>query len=541
MKRHYLLGVLVMFILTMGVGKATETQNGQYVWQFLSGQPWPGGYNQNLGKPNYLTWNRDEYSDDFFDRINNALPESEINEAFITDDAGSTIHLTEQAEVFVTFIHEGAGYRNAFGFFVFDRDDPPQSAEDVNEVVVFPNLSYPHMARGHRASLGVFPAGTSIGFFVAANGFSYYSGVKSYRVPYYYSLQGLNPESDPSLRQHAVLLYDEEVEEVIMGFEDLPRTWGDNDFNDAVFSIKATPETAIEKENLTKVPAVNDSDADGLEDSLDEFPDDYRRAYSSYFPNQNSYMTLAYEDNWPKLGDYDFNDLVIKERLQTVYDADGLVSGFIIHGFINARGASKSNGFALRLVDIAPTEIEEATLTIDESTYSKYVENDQTDAVISLWSNSKTYTQTGQSGKCSHFNTHKQCEYFEPVAFTFDVRFINSRSALNQSALDFFIYRTNDRTLEIHMPGYAPTDWFNFDRFGKADDTSDESEERYFRTQENLPWAIKISDEWNYPREYIDVLWAYPDYESWVESSGTESIDWYKTSTRKTHFYSIEE
>jgi LruC domain-containing protein len=91
------------------------------------------------------------------------------------------------------------------------------------------------------------------------------------------------------------------------------------------------------------------------------------------------------------------------------------------------------------------------------------------------------------------------------------------------------------------MPGYAPTDWFNFDRFGKADDTSDESEERYFRTQENLPWAIKISDEWNYPREYIDVLWAYPDYESWVESSGTESIDWYKTSTRKTHFYSIEE
>jgi LruC domain-containing protein len=503
---------------------ATEIQNGQYVWQFLSGQPWPGGYNQNIGKPNDLIWSRNEYTDEFFARINNALPESELNEAFITDDAGSTIHLTEDAEVFVTFIHEGAGFKNAFGYFVFDRDNPPQSAAEVSEVIVFPNLSYPHMARGHRASLGVFPAGTSIGFFVAANGFSYYTGVKSYRVPYYYSLQGLNPEADPALRQHAVLLYDEDVEEVIMGFEDLPRTWGDNDFNDAIFSVKSTPETAIEKDNLNLVPDVNDSDADGLEDAQDEFPNDYRRAYSGYYPSSDSYVTLAYEDNWPKGGDYDFNDLVIKERL-----TDGLISGFIVDGFIMARGASKSNGFALRLVDIPPVDIEEASLTIDGSTYSKSVENDQTDAVISLWSNSKTYTQTGQSGQCSHFNTLKKCDYFEPVAFSFDVRFTNSRTSLNQSVFDFFIYRTNDRTLEIHLPGYAPTDWFNHSRFGRADDTSDESLGRYFRTEDNLPWALKISDDWNYPREYIDVLWAYPNYE------------WYKTSTRKTHFYSIDE
>ena len=111
-----------------------------------------------------------------------------------------------------------------------------------------------------------------------------------------------------------MLLYDEEVAEVILGLEDLPRTWGDNDFNDAVFSIKSTPESAIEKDNLTKVPNVNDSDADGLPDDQDEFPNDYRRTYSSYFPSQNGFVTLAYRDNWPSLGDYDFNDLVIREQ-----------------------------------------------------------------------------------------------------------------------------------------------------------------------------------------------------------------------------------
>ena len=189
----------------------------------------------------------------------------------------------------------------------------------------------------------------------------------------------MNPESDPALRQHAVLLYDEDVAEVILGFEDLPRTWGDNDFND-----------------------------------------------------------------W-----------VIRERLRTVYDANGLVSGCILDGFIAARGAANSNGFALRLVDIEGAQIESATLNINGNSYQKSVENNQTDAVVSLWSNSQTYTKTGETGKCSLFNTNKQCAQFDPVPFSFDVKFTNSQLSLNHSALDFFIYRTSDRTLEIHMPEYA--------------------------------------------------------------------------------------
>jgi LruC domain-containing protein len=526
-----------MMALTSSFALATEQNKGQYSWQFLSGQSWPDGYNKNIGKPDNMLWSADEYTSDFFARINNALPESELNEAFMTDDAGSTIYLEETAEVFVTFIHEGAGYKNAFGYFTFDGDNPPQTPEEVQEIIVFPNLSYPHMAKGHRLSIGTHPAGTSIGFFIAANGFSYYTGVKTRKGNYYYSLQDLNPEQDPALRQHAVLLYDEEVSEVILGFEDLPRTWGDNDFNDAVFSIKSTPETAIKKDALNKVPNVDDSDADGVADSLDEFPDDYRRAYSSYFPSQDSYVTLAYEDNWPKMGDYDFNDLVVGERLQTTYDASGQVSGFIIQGYIAARGASKENGFALRLVDMPPSQIESAELHIDNQIYSKTTEASQTDAVITLWSNSKRFTDTGQTGKCSHFNTNKACENFANVPFTFDVRLTNSQISLDHSEFDFFIYRTNDRSLEIHMPGYTPTDRFKLSRLGQDDDTSDAGRGRYFRTKDNLPWALQISDQWAYPREYIDVLWAYPDYESWVESSGQRNTYWYKTSERTTHFY----
>ncbi|BDX08246.1 LruC domain-containing protein [Planctobacterium marinum] len=534
-----------MFIATMMLGslitsmpRASEMINGVYQWQFLSGQNWPVGYNQNTGKPQNMIWAREEYSADFFQRINNALPESKINEAFLTDDTGSTITLTETAEVYVTFLHEGAGYKNAFGFFSYPTGNPPTRKEDVDVTIVFPNLSYPHMATGHRVNIGEFTAGTTIGFFIAANGYSWWTGVKDNRIPYYYSLSDLNPEHTAELRQHVVLLYDEEVQEVIMGFEDLPRTWGDNDFNDAVFSVKATPSTAIQKDTLVTMPKVNDSDADGVADEQDEFPNDYRKAYSSYYPSQQDWVTLAYEDNWPKLGDYDMNDLVIRERLQTIYSAQGGISGLKISGFIDARGASNANGFALRLMDVAPDAVKSASLSIAGERFDKFTEDYQTDAVIQLWRNSTLYTQTGESsGQCSHFNTHLHCEKFPPVPFSFEVDFHEDLSQLLHADLDFFIFRSNKRGHEIHFAGYGPTDLADPYLFGTHADDSDPAQQRYYKNAQNLPWGLKLNSDWQYPREYIDVLWAYPDYQDWVESSGLLKPDWYLVPGRQTHVF----
>lgn len=531
---------LICFALALSYASQShgwQQSNGRYIWDFLSGAPWPTGYNQNTGKPDNLIYSYSEYPQEFFQRINNALPESYINEAFMTDDSGSNITLVEDGEVYVTFIHEGAGYKNAFGYFTFNKDNPPTSASQIRETIVFPNLSYPHMTNGHRLNLGFFPAGTSIGFFIAANGFSYYTGVKDTAVPYYYSLQNLNPEPTSALRQHNVLLYDDEVQEVIIGFEDLPRTWGDNDFNDAVFSVKSTPSTAIDASSITQIPDANDSDADGVLDNSDEFPNDYERAFSSYYPSSTDFVTLAFEDNWPETGDYDMNDLVVREQYRLTYNAAGEITGFILNGAIDARGASHHNGFAVRLMGISPAALKSSTLSIAGNSYEKLPESGQSDLVLILWQDSHRFTETGESGSCQHFNTVKSCTQFAPVEFSLDVRFNTAPQALTHSQLDFFIFRTDYRGREIHFADYAPTDRFDQTQFGKLDDTSDPATARYFRNQNNLPWALKIPTQWHYPREYIDVVWAYPDYEAWVESSGQQAGNWYNTSTRSTHFY----
>ena len=103
--------------------------------------------------------------------------------------------------------------------------------------------------------------------------------------------------------------------------------------------------------------------------------------------------------------------------------------------------------------------------------------------------------------------------------------------------LDFFIFRTQNRGHEIHFAYYEPTDLFDLNLFGTLDDTSEPANDRYFRNAVNLPWALKLTTNWRYPQEYIDVIWAYPEYEAWVESSGVDSQDWHVFNNRIHHIY----
>ncbi len=516
---------------------ALQLADGQYQWSFLSGEPWPAGYQQATGKPDALTYARSEYSQDFFARLDNALPEARINEAFMTGDAGANIELAADAEVSITFLHEGTGNKNALGFFTFDPSAPPANKEEVQESIAFPNLSYPHLTTGHRLNLGRFRAGSAIGFFLAANGFWYDTGVHPRRSDHYYSLSALNPEQDAGLRQHTVLLLDEESGQVVLGFEDLPRTWGDNDFNDAVFAIKVDPPEALSRVNLSRLPYANDSDADGIDDGQDAFPEDYRRASSRFFPSRQGWVTLAFEDNWPRRGDYDLNDLVVRQRTELFYNSQNLITGLRIRGYIDARGASYHNGFALRLMDIPASLLDSARITIAGEDYTKTAERGQDDLVVQLWRDTHAFTYTGEDGACAHFNTVKTCRNFPSVPFEFELNFNTELAELNLQQFDYFLFRTNFRGREIHLADYPPTQLFDQSQFGKFSDHSDARSGRYFRDENNLPWALMIPTQWRYPREYIDVVWAYPEYEIWVESSGREKNNWYDLSERHSHYY----
>jgi len=51
----------------------------------------------------------------------------------------------------------------------------------------------------------------------------------------------------------------------------------------------------------------------------------------------------------------------------------------------------------------------------------------------------------------------------------------------------------------------------------------------HYKTSNGLPWGIEIILDGQYksPREKVDMVIAYPQFQLWATSSGTENTTWY--------------
>ncbi len=104
-----------------------------------------GTYSSN-GTPDYLESPGDNVSTETLELINNALPETfqvpSYNPHYITSGYDSDIFVTQQTDVFMTFVDEGAGFRNVIGFYTYDLDNPPTTAPEAEDItIIFPNNS----------------------------------------------------------------------------------------------------------------------------------------------------------------------------------------------------------------------------------------------------------------------------------------------------------------------------------------------------------------------------------------------------------------
>jgi LruC domain-containing protein len=435
---------------------------------------------------------------DFNARIALMLPEKvdirSNKNIVLSNDDQTNIKLTATADVWVTFLNEGAGFLNSVGFFTYDPNNPPTKPTDVtDEQIILPNASIPPLSaattQGATVYLGSFPAGRAIGFFVVANGWSSTGrklggvnvpGVKEAidRNWIYYSVKGLNPEpASGNLNQHTVLLNDQELtgtngnkyQRLVLGFEDYLRTsTSDHDFNDVILSVHVSPSAAIS--NLAGLPQLvtsttdPDTDSDGVKDSVDEFPNDTNKAFSRWYPGSGSWGTLAYEDMWPSKGDYDFNDLVVRYRSREVLNAIRLVSALEMDLRLDARGGVYHSGFALGLPGIAAAQIKSATLQLpDGSVIPVTPLSGQTSAIFEIFSDAYAYLPGTSGSPCEvYYNTGSGCPMQAQPAFKLKVDLLTPTASFPAVPYDPFIFRTGETTvgggavskgIEVHLPG----------------------------------------------------------------------------------------
>ena len=496
-----------------------------------------GSYNQWNGTPNYLESEGDIVSQEFLNDVNTSLPENapvpSAHPEYLVDGNQINTTMTEDGDVWVTFVHEGAGYKNVLGYYTYPSSSPPLSVNDIDSVtIIFPNVSYQGsggaLHSGDKVYLGYFPTGVEIGWVLISNGWS--NGVgNGYRQVY--SNPDFNPESVASLRQHNVLLYDEARDLTVLGFEDLDREHGsDDDFNDALFYVTSNPRSAIVNDaTVTITYTGDDTDGDGINDPVDDYPNDPTKAYDNFYPAESTFGSLAFEDLWPNKGDYDFNDLVVDYYFTEVLNASNEIVELKADFILKATGATYENGFGFELgitpdqvTSISGSNIFGSAVTLTENG----TEANQTKAVCMVFDNVYGIMSRPEG---FYVNTQPDAPYVIPDTVSIVISFTQPQLSVNLGTPPYnpFIFVNQDRSREVHLAEHPPTSLAAGSAyFGSGDDASDVS--GYYKTYNNLPWALDIVESLTYPLERVTIDEAHNFFIGWAETSGNTYSDWFK-------------
>ncbi|MEM8998917.1 MAG: LruC domain-containing protein [Bacteroidota bacterium] len=471
------------------------------------------------GVPDNLVF-PDVIAQNLLDDINASLPEyvpGGVPESHPEYLAGveTQLILTKEADVWVTFVAEGAGYRNGLGYYSYPLGQAPTSVDDITQHnIIFPNASMVGsgggLIPGDRVYLGRFSANTVVSWFLVANGWQG-NGVGD-GTGIYYSDPNLNPESNTDLKTHMVLLYDEGRDLTLLGFEDLRRdVASDDDFNDAVFYARSNPVDAIQIGNLAQIQPAVDADGDGINDELDDFPFDPDKAFNNFAPSVNSVGKLVFEDLWPSQGDYDFNDLALDYSFNLIANSDNLVTSITASFTIEQIGGALHNGFGF-VLPIAPTLVDSVDGQVLNGGYESVGANG---------------TETGTAP--DETVIFVVGDAFDLSGTTIDVSILLNTpmvaSDLGNVPFNPFLIVNQDRAREVHLPDLTPTSKAGY--LGTVDDYSDSIIGRYYKTENNLPWAINIYDNFITPPESVPIYLQYPRFTNWANSGGTQDLDWY--------------
>jgi len=273
-----------------------------------------------------------------------------------------------------------------------------------------------------------------------------------------------------------------------------------------------------------------DTDKDGVCDNEDQYPNDPDRAYDNYYP-ATGFGTIAFEDNWPAYGDYDLNDLVMGYKFKIVSNAQHNVVEIFNTMLLRANGAGMENGFGYQLPNVNPTSIRSVTGTGDQTGYTIGANGTETgnptNATIIVFDRSHRYM--------NEWNT--QLGVAPVPAYQFDIylEFMKngvpgpggaiSVTNLNIAQWNPFLVVNGQRGREVHLPNYLPTDQADVTLFGTGDD--DTRIGHYYKSKTNLPWALDIYGQFDYPAEHMDISLTYLHFGAWVESSGSKFLDWW--------------
>lgn len=250
-----------------------------------------------------------------------------------------------------------------------------------------------------------------------------------------------------------------------------------------------------------------DTDSDGVPDTLDDYPNDANWAFAQHYPAQNSHANLMFEDLWPFIGDYDFNDTAIKYHITQKTDPNNNIVALDFNITLVGNGGGYTNAFAFALEDLTPADIASVS------------GNQLQGGVFTLSANG---TEAGQ--------THAIIPIFDTdyaifnQEFTVTVTLANPMASVGNAPFNPFLVVDGTRAFEIHLIGHNPTDLGNATPTVTGDNADVDGN---YASNTGLPWAINVVAELPLPLEKTPINEGYVNFNNWAQSGGSSDTDWY--------------
>ena len=467
----------------------------------------PKGYHvlgtwSSKGYPHYLdTDNKITIPGDVLTIINTTLKEGgtcpkQYRQAIdfeINDPEG------RNAEVSIRIIGGTSGAASAFGYYCYRADASLSEIKKAPKCIVFPNTLmdnyYNKKASGLQGGESVklhyidpdgvdqgtvFPNGVKIGWFLLND--SFYGGNNK---PFY-STTKLNGDG----RTHTAAFRIDDF--VVLSFED----WTDQDYNDIQFNVWSNPIEAIIN------PDIPDIKPDGGNED---------KKYSLEYKG-----IIAFEDNWPRKGDYDLNDVIVKyQSVLNFNDANQVLSTEDTYELLWS-GATFKNGFAYQLNterSNMSTEILEAPTTFN----GQGLDTDLSKATVNVFLSALDVTERNtKTATYKIKNTFKTPLSHETLGIPPYNPFIMVHDELKESRI------------EVHLVNYPPTEKADMALFHTEEDLSSVPTS-YYVANGNYPFAIHLSGATNFNTpETHPIDKSFEHFMDWVNSNGTDYKDWYK-------------
>lgn len=241
---------------------------------------------------------------------------------------------------------------------------------------------------------------------------------------------------------------------------------------------------------------------------------------------KNGWGTVMFEDMFPSLGDYDFNDFVLGYRVQIPFRSGrrgkSVIDEAIQFGIeLRAMGGSFPYAPCVRLKDLKAADVDEIEV------YQRF--NTSVETVV--WSAGpdgevimdfrNLVAATSKPSGSTFFNTDKEYLVTELPQLNIAI-YMNKEVNVNSvdfESFDFYLAKA-DHGPEIHLGGYKPVyDTYPSDNSGLGWD--------YYYNKKGLIWGLNVPAPMAHVIEKGNFLDAYKDFAAWAMSGGQDKAYWY--------------